>query len=132
MKDNMKKIAFGKQLSFEEVKGLENGTMIWVESVYSEGNTFLGIKGNNVITDRKGGKIVWVLTADSQDLCKAYEWKDKSKMSRLSRLLYNIQILQEVGLLEEEFNIFDQEDPDITSIDELNEIIETEMSYWEG
>ncbi|WP_157833807.1 hypothetical protein [Ruminiclostridium josui] len=130
MKDNMKKIAFGKQLSFEEVKSLENETFIWVESVYPVENTFLGIKKDNVITDTKG-KTIWALAADFRELCKAYEWKDKSKMSRLSRLLYNIQILQEVGLLEEEFNIFDQEEPDITSIDELNEIIETEMSYWE-
>lgn len=130
MENNFKKIAFGNQISFENVQRLENGTKIWIESVYPQVNTFLGIKKDNVITDLKG-KTVWALAADFRELCKAYEWKDKTKMSRLLRLLYNIQILQEVGLLEEEFNIFDQENPNLVSIDELNETIETEMSYWE-
>lgn len=130
MEDSMKKIAFGKGLSFEEIQDLENGTKIWVDSVYPEKNTFLGIKKDNVITDTKGNT-VWALAADFRELCKAYEWKDKNKMCRLSRLLYNIQILNEVGLLEEEFNIWAEEEPDINTIDELNETIETEMSYWE-
>lgn len=130
MEDSMKKIAYGKQFSFEEVQGLENGTKVWIDSVYPEQNTFLGIKKDNVITDIKGNT-VWALATDFRELCKAYEWKDKSKMCRLSRLLYNIQILDEVGLLEEEFSIFAEEEPDIKTIDELNETIETEMSYWE-
>jgi hypothetical protein len=130
MEDNMKKVAFGKQYKFEEVQNLVDGTKIWIESVYPEENTFLGIKKVNVITDIKG-ETVWALAADFRELCKAYEWKDKNKMSKLLRLLYNIQILQEVGLLEEEFNIFNQENPDLSSIDELNKTIETEMSYWE-
>jgi hypothetical protein len=71
------------------------------------------------------------LAADFRELCKAYEYKDRSKMSSIMRLLFNIQILQEVGLLEEEFNIFDQENPDLNTLDEINEIIESEMSYWD-
>lgn len=124
------KSAIGKQLSFEEVKKLPNGTQIWIESVYPNRNVFLGTKQDNFITNLDG-KTLWAIAEDFKVLCTAYEWMPKSKMATLQRLLSNIKIYQEAGVLEEEFQVFMDEHPNLNSISELNDLMEIEMSYWE-
>lgn len=60
--------------------------------------------------------------------------KCKTKMDRkspLKRLLDNIKILQEANALEAEFGVFISENPKLDSISELNDIIESAISYWE-
>lgn len=123
--------AIGKKLSFEEVKELSDGTHIYVESNYPERNIFIGIKQGEVITNL-AGRALWAIAEDFKALCTAYEWKYKTQMNGLERLLSNIKIYQEAGVLEEEFQVFINEDPNLNSISELNELMETEMSYWEA
>lgn len=52
-------------------------------------------------------------------------------MSHVSRLLKNLKIYIQTGVLEEEFEIFAQEYPELDSISELNQLMEDEMSYWD-
>lgn len=52
-------------------------------------------------------------------------------MNEIKRLYKNIKILVDTNMLEEEFEVFAQENPNLDSIKELNDIIETEISYWE-
>lgn len=122
--------AIGKQLNFEEVKKLPDGTQVWIESVYPTRNVFLGIKQDKVITNLEG-KTRWAIAEDFKALCTAYEWIPKNKMTPLQSLLSNIKIYQEAGVLEEEFQVFMEEHPNLDSISELDDLMEIEMSYWE-
>lgn len=51
--------------------------------------------------------------------------------NELLRLLKNLKTLIEIGVLESEFKVFAVENPELDSLTELNEIIESELSYWE-
>lgn len=62
----------GKEIEFEKVKQLNDGTQIWVESSYPEYNYFLGIKSGSVIKD-VNGNIKWAIAEDFKVLCKAYD-----------------------------------------------------------
>ena len=62
----------GKEIPFEKVKQLNDGTQIWIESSYPERNCFLGIKSGSVIKD-VDGNIKWAIAEDFKVLCKAYE-----------------------------------------------------------
>lgn len=55
-------------------------------------------------------------------------------MNSLERLLNNMKLFLEVGGEEYTKQVFDsflEEDKTIDSIDELNDLMETEISYWE-
>ncbi|WP_168198241.1 hypothetical protein [Crassaminicella thermophila] len=52
-------------------------------------------------------------------------------MNNIERLYKNIKILVDTNMLEEEFKVFAEENSDVTTIEELNDVIETEISYWE-
>ena len=59
--------------------------------------------------------------------------KEISKINaKLMGLLRLIKIYNEVGCLEEEFKAFAGYDEPIKTIDELIEVMEDEMSYWEA
>jgi len=123
--------SIGKRLTFEEVKNLRNGTKVWVETNFPTPHVFLGTKqGRHIIDD--DGHIRWAIARDFEVLCKAYEWRPKKGMDKLERLIGNIRILESQGMTECTFKTFIEEYPDLDSIDELNELMETEMSYWEG
>lgn len=62
----------GKEIPFEKVKQLNDGTQIWIESTYPERNCFMGIKSGSVIKD-VDGNIKWAIAEDFKVLCKAYE-----------------------------------------------------------
>lgn len=51
-------------------------------------------------------------------------------MNQIERIYRNIRIYIDQGALDDEFEIFAAENPDCDSISELNEIMESEMSYW--
>lgn len=51
-------------------------------------------------------------------------------MTAIERLFHNLKIFIEAEVLDEEFEVFIQENPDLNSISELNQIMEDEMSYW--
>jgi hypothetical protein len=51
--------------------------------------------------------------------------------NQVERLYKNIKILVDTNMLEEEFEVFASENPDLNNIDGLNDIIEDEISYWE-
>lgn len=125
------KNAIGKELSFEEVKKLEDGTKVYIETVYPIEHCFLGVK-DGVYIKSSDGEIKWAIAEDFKVLCKAYEWKPKKELTNLERLLSNIKIYIAAGVLEEEFAVFNSEYGDIDSISELNDIMEDEMSYWES
>lgn len=124
------KNAIGKRLNLDEVKALPDGTKVYIESSFPAEHVFLGVKDGIYIKDTDG-KIRWALAADFRELCTAYEWKPKAGMNNLERLLSNIKVYQMAGVLEEEFDVFISENPEIDSISELNDLMETEMSYWE-
>ncbi|WP_168198305.1 hypothetical protein [Crassaminicella thermophila] len=52
-------------------------------------------------------------------------------MNNIERLYKNIKILVDTNMLEEEFKVFAEENSDVETIEELNNVIETEISYWE-
>ena len=52
-------------------------------------------------------------------------------MTNLERLLRNIKVFIEAGVLDEEFAVFVEENPELHSLSELNQIMEDEISYWE-
>ena len=68
----MKFLNKGKEIPFEQVKSLEDGTKVYVESTYTEDNSFIGIKKANQIYMPDG--YWWVLDADFKALCKTYEY----------------------------------------------------------
>lgn len=51
-------------------------------------------------------------------------------MNQLERLYKNIKEYINVGALDAEFEVFIAENPNLDSIAELNEIMESEKSYW--
>jgi hypothetical protein len=51
-------------------------------------------------------------------------------MTNLERLFCNIKVFIEAGVLEDEFNVFIAEYPELDSIRKLNEVMETEIAYW--
>lgn len=51
-------------------------------------------------------------------------------MTNIERLFHNLKIFIEAEVLDEEFAVFVQENPDLDSISKLNKIMEDEMSYW--
>lgn len=51
-------------------------------------------------------------------------------MNDLERLYNNIKAYIDAGVLDAEFAVFIAENPELEFIDELNEIMESEMSYW--
>lgn len=53
-----------------------------------------------------------------------------SSKSELMRLLDNLNLLIVNEVLDDNFKIFNQEEPNLDSIEELNELIESEISYW--
>jgi hypothetical protein len=53
------------------------------------------------------------------------------EMTNLERLLRNIKVFIEAGVLDEEFAVFVEENPELDSLSELNQIMEDEISYWE-
>jgi len=125
------KNAVGKSLSLEEVKALPDNTKIFVESKFPIEHAFLGIKEGAYIKNNDG-EIRWAIAMDFEVLCKAYEWKPKSELTPIERLFSNIKIYQNAGILEEEFGVFATENPEVGTIEELCDIMETEMSYWEA
>ena len=52
-------------------------------------------------------------------------------MTDIERLFHNLKTLIEAGVLDDEFSVFIQDNPEMDSISELNEIIEEELSCWE-
>jgi len=50
-------------------------------------------------------------------------------MNQIQRLFNNIKTYIEAGVLDAEFAVFAEENPNLDSIEELNEIMESEMSY---
>lgn len=124
------KNAIGKELNLDEIKALPNGTKVFVESKFPEEHSFIGVKQDAYIT-YDNGEIRWALARDFEVLCKAYEWKPKNELTPIERLFSNIKIYQNAGVLEEEFKVFATENPKVKSIEELCNIMETEMSYWE-
>ena len=51
-------------------------------------------------------------------------------INQVDRLYRNIKILVEASALDQEFEVFAEENPSLNSIEGLNEIIESEISYW--
>jgi len=56
--------------------------------------------------------------------------KDDKKMNQIERLYKNLIILIDAEAFNAEFQVFVEENPDVDSLNELNEIIESEISYW--
>lgn len=52
-------------------------------------------------------------------------------MTNIMKLLSNIKILVEAGVLDDEFKAFSEDHPNVDSIAELNDIISDEISYWD-
>lgn len=50
--------------------------------------------------------------------------------NQIEQLFKNIQTLIETGCLEDEFKAFAEQNSECDSISGLNDIIESEMSYW--
>lgn len=61
----------GRKLSLEEVIALPDGTEIYIESVFPHDYDFVGIKEESYILEPSGSQ--WVLAADFEALCTAYE-----------------------------------------------------------
>ncbi|GEM_PF-5872308 len=72
----------GKQLNYDEVKELKDGTKIWIESDFPERNVFIGIKKDKVITSIDE-KVKWAIGEDFKVLCKAFEWKPRFRMDEI-------------------------------------------------
>jgi hypothetical protein len=53
------------------------------------------------------------------------------EMTNIERLLRNVKVFIEAGVLDEEFAVFVEENPELDSLSELNQIMEDEISYWE-
>lgn len=51
--------------------------------------------------------------------------------NNIERLFDNIQKFVKAGVLEEEFKVFASENPELDSIEDLCEIMEDEISYWD-
>lgn len=58
--------------------------------------------------------------------------ENNENITEIDRLLKNLKILIKAGMLEGEFAVFSDENPNVNSISELNDIIECEISYWEA
>lgn len=125
------KNAIGRSLSLDEVKSLPDGAKVYNESKFPSEHSFIGIKEGSYLK-YPDGNIRWTLARDYEVLCKAYEWKPKSELTPIERLLSNIKIYQNAGVLEEEFEVFAAENPGVSSIEELCDLMEDEMSYWEA
>lgn len=50
--------------------------------------------------------------------------------NQIKRLWENLKILNEAQCLDNEFEVFAEESPECNDISELNDIIESEISYW--
>lgn len=124
--------AIGRKLTFDEVKELADGTVIYIQVKFPSERVFLGTKAGKYIID--GNKeIAWVIDDDFRVLCTAYEWKKREEMNSFERLISNITIFQHAreldSFLKNSYIIADEESS-LDSIDKINELMETEISYW--